>query len=76
LFHQSNNATALAVGPITGIRKTGWDYLWVRKEQSVDDTAKKTTPIPRQVDVNKVIEEFDFSLLGIGTAAPTDVLGA
>jgi len=71
-FRYSPNVTGATVGDITGIDKEGWEYAWVRYEQAVDDVAKKTTPIPRQVDVIKVIDSFDFSLLGIGTAAPTD----
>lgn len=66
-FSVSPSETGLVVGDITGIAKTGWDYLWVRYETTDDDTAKKTTPKPIQVEVDRVLTPFNFSILGIGT---------
>lgn len=66
-FSVSPSATGLVVGDITGIAKTGWDYLWVRYETADDATAKKTTPRPRQVEVDRVLYPVAFSLFGIGS---------
>ena len=35
-FAASPNVTGLAVGPITGINKKGWEYLWVRYADAED----------------------------------------
>jgi hypothetical protein len=67
-FEYSQTLSGVTVGDITGIAKDGWNYAWVRYEQSVDASAKKLTLKPCQVDVDRVLEYFDFSLLGIGTA--------
>lgn len=66
-FEVSPSETGIVIGAITGIEKIGWDYLWVRYETSDDSTAKKTTPKPIQVEVDCVLKEFNFSLLGIGS---------
>lgn len=66
-FAMSQTETGLAVGDITGIKKAGWDYLWVRYEATDDAGAKKTTPKPIQVEVDRVLTAFNFSLLGIGS---------
>jgi hypothetical protein len=70
-FSVSPSETDLVVGDITGINKLGWDYLWVRYESTDDDTAKKTTPKPIQVEVDRVLTSFNFALLGIGTGILT-----
>ena len=70
-FSVSPSESGLEVGDITGITKSGWDYLWVRYETSDDDMAKKTTPAPIQVEVDRVHLAFNFSLLGIGTGIIT-----
>lgn len=70
-FEVSPSATGLTMGDITNITKTGWDYLWVRYETTDDTTAKKTTPKPIQVDVDRVLTAFNFDLLGIGSGVLT-----
>jgi hypothetical protein len=70
-FEVSPSETGLVIGDITGIDKIGWDYLWVRYESSDDSTSKKTTPKPIQVEVDRVMTAFNFSLLGIGTGILT-----
>jgi hypothetical protein len=63
-FAASPNATGLTIGDITGINKKGWEYLWVRYEDAVDeDTLVKQ---PAAVYVEQVYPYGDFSLLGIG----------
>lgn len=56
--------SALTIGDIANIEKNGHEYLWIRYESGVaNDTLLKR---PRHVYVDKVYEEKDFSLLGIG----------
>jgi hypothetical protein len=66
-FSVSPSEIALTVGDITGISKTGWDYLWVRYESQDDSSASKTTPKAIQAEVDRVMTAFNFSMLGIGS---------
>jgi len=66
-FAASPNVTSLTIGDITGIDKKGWEYLWVRYEDSDDATAKRMVKKPLAAYVEKVYEDGDFSELGIGT---------
>ncbi|NLF86699.1 MAG: hypothetical protein GX571_11410 [Lentisphaerae bacterium] len=66
-FAGSPNRTGLTVGPISGISKKGWEYLWVRYAD-IEDTASHTlVKQPIGAYVEKVYEEGSFSSLGIGT---------
>ena len=65
-FAASPNVTGLAVGDITGIEKGGWDYLWCRYEDDVDDGAKKMVKRPSSAHVERVYESGDFAALAIG----------
>ena len=58
--------TRLVVGPITGIAKKGWEYMWVRYADSEDTVAKAIVKKPIAAYIEKVYDEGDFSLLGIG----------
>lgn len=64
-FAASPNVTGLSVGPITGINKKGWEYLWVRYSDAEDEHVLVKQPIAAYVE--KVYDEGDFSGLGIGT---------
>lgn len=64
----SLNKTDITIGDITGIDKKGWEYLWVQYEEAEDTSAKALVRKPIQVNVEKVYENGDFSLLDIGTA--------
>ena len=64
-FAASPNVTHLTIGDITGVDKKGWEYLWVRYADSVDDTAKALVKKPIAAYVERVYEYGDFSLLGI-----------
>lgn len=70
-FACSPNVTGLTLGSgsgeIPGIDKNGWDYLWVRYADFVDDTALQLVKRPVAVYIEKVYESGDFSTLGIGT---------
>ena len=66
-FAASRDATALAVGEITGIAKKAWEYLWVRYGTVEDAAAKRLVKRPTSVHIERVYDEADFSDLGIGT---------
>jgi hypothetical protein len=65
-FAGSPNVTGLAVGPISGISKKGWEYLWVRYESDVDDTANRLIQKPSSVHIEQVYRSGNLMLLGIG----------
>ena len=64
-FAASPNVTGLAVGPITGIAKKGWEYLWVRYADAEDEHVLVKRPIAAYVE--QVYELGNFAGLGIGT---------
>ena len=66
-FAASPNVTGLTIGGITGIDKKGWEYLWVRYGDAEDTAAKAIVKKPMAAYVEKVYEEGDLLLLGIGT---------
>ncbi len=63
-FAASPNVTGLAVGPITGINKKGWEYLWVRYADAENQNVLVKQPIAAYVE--QVYALGDFSALGIG----------
>jgi hypothetical protein len=63
-FAASPNVTGLSVGPITGITKLGWDYLWVRYTDTEDENVLVKQPIAAYVE--RVYEQGNFASLGIG----------
>ena len=65
-FAASPNVSDLTVGEITGIDKKGWEYLWVRYTDAEDTTAKALVKKPIAAYVERVYEDGDLSLLGIG----------
>ncbi|MCI0364949.1 MAG: hypothetical protein L0219_13810 [Phycisphaerales bacterium] len=66
-FAGSPNVTGLAVGPITGIAKKGWEYLWVRYSEVEDTSAKVLVKRPVAAYVERVYDLGNFAGLGIGT---------
>ena len=64
-FAASPNVTGLTIGDIVGVDKKGWEYLWVRYADAEDQNVLVKKPIA--VYVERVYDEGDFSLLGIGT---------
>jgi hypothetical protein len=66
-FASSPNRAGLTVGGIAGISKKGWEYMWVRYADSDDAASKSLIKKAVAVYVEKVYEDGDFSLLGIGT---------
>lgn len=65
-FAASQNVTGLTVGDITGIAKKGWEYLWVRYEDSEDTAAKTLIKKPVAVVIDRVYESGNMAGLGIG----------
>ncbi|MCE5327907.1 MAG: hypothetical protein LLG01_15985 [Planctomycetaceae bacterium] len=66
-FAASPNKTGLTIGDITNIDKKGWEYLWVRYVDAEDANAKTIVKKPQAVYVEKVYDEGNLALLGIGT---------
>ena len=66
-FAASPNKTDLSIGTITGIEKRGWEHLWIRYHEVEDDSAHALTKRPVAVYVEKVYEEGNYGLLGIGS---------
>ncbi len=65
-FASSPNRAGITVGGIGGISKKGWEYMWVRYADAEDAAAKTLIKKPVAIYVEKVYEDGDFSLLGIG----------
>lgn len=65
-FAASPNFENLTIGDITGIDKKGWEYLWVRYADSEDAAAKALVKKPLAVYIERVYDQGDMSLLGIG----------
>ena len=66
-FAGSPNRTGITVGPITGIAKKGWEYLWVRYADAEDTASNTLVKQPVAAYVEKVYEDGSFGSLGIGT---------
>lgn len=64
-FEYSANETGLTVGDVTGIARTGWQYLDVYKRKIEDTAAKKVTEVPHSVYIHTVYDPADFSVLGL-----------
>ena len=63
----SANGNTLTIGPISGISKNAWDYLWVFYKSAEDTIAHDMKPHVKNVYVERVYDPSDFSLLNIGT---------
>jgi hypothetical protein len=57
---------AMMIGGIGPVEKNGWEYLWVRYDDDVDNTAKCIVKKPVYVEVDRVYDTSDFADLGIG----------
>jgi len=66
-FAGSSNVTGLSVGPISGISKKGWEYLWVRYAEVEDEGAQVLVKRPIAAYVERVYDTGNFAALGIGT---------
>jgi len=66
-FTQSDDTTDAVPAFKTGIRKSGWEYLWAEYEKKEDTDAKRIIQPPVAVYVERVYDVAEFGLLGIGT---------
>jgi len=64
-FAASPNVTNLQIGPIDGVNKKGWEYLWVRYADSEDTSAKCLVKKPVAAYVEQVYPYGNFASLGI-----------
>ena len=67
-FSASPSVTGLAVGPITGIDKAGWEYLWVHFTEDTD--AGRLIKKPVAVFVEQVYPDGDFNDLQFPAPSP------
>jgi len=64
-FAACPNVTNLTIGDITGINKKGWEYLWVRYQDTEDTVAKALVKRAIAVYVEQVYPYGDLNGLGI-----------
>jgi hypothetical protein len=64
-FAAQQNRDNISVGDITGIRKWGWEYMWVRYEAADDTDVGVRIKRPVAVYIEKVYELASFSDLRI-----------
>lgn len=64
-FLASENEIDLTVGPLTGIDKGGWEYLWVRYEDQEDTENFAIVKRPVAVYIEEMYRSADFAGLGI-----------
>lgn len=64
-FRASPNATGIAIGDITVPAKEGWHYLDVHYEETVDSLASRLVKRPYAVQLARLYDYGNFSVLGI-----------
>lgn len=64
-FAGSPNVSGLSIGPINGISKKGWEYLWVRYADQEDTAAKAIVKRPIAAYVERVYEDGGFAALDL-----------
>jgi hypothetical protein len=62
-FSVRPNQTGLSFGPITGVAKFGWDYVWVRHGEKLVGDSILVEPIAAYVE--QVYPAGNFNLLGL-----------
>ena len=65
-FAVSRNRYNFRVGDITVSEKRGWDYMWVRYADEVDDEKQTVLKKPVAVYIERVLDPISFSGLGVG----------
>jgi hypothetical protein len=65
-FAVSPNRSNFSVGSISVSRKYGWDYMWVRYADEVDDDKKTIVKKPIAVYIERVYMISNFGALGLG----------
>lgn len=69
VFSASANITGLSSGGITGIAKTGWQYIWYLYQDTDDATAKFKVRRPIGAYVETVFPSASFTILGLSGSA-------
>lgn len=64
-FAKSRNKANIQVGPMTGISKKGWEYLWVRYAEEEDANSGRLAKRPIEAYVEKVYEEGNHDALDL-----------
>jgi len=64
-FAASPNVSGLAIGPINGISKKGWEYLWVRYADQEDTAAKAIVKRPIAAYIERVYDDGGFAALDL-----------
>ncbi len=62
-FSAAENRENITVGPLSGIDKKGWEYLWIRYQDEVDEDRNALVKRPVAAYVEKVYREGPFALL-------------
>ena len=65
-FAVSQNTKNLQIGTINIPTKKGWEYMWVRYDDTISDDKKSLVKTPSAVYIEKVYDEDDFGKLGLG----------
>jgi hypothetical protein len=68
-FDCSPNIEGIVFGDLEPVDKRGFDYLWIKYLIQMDDSdpQKELMPRPAQVNVERVYQYRDYSVLGIGS---------
>lgn len=64
-FAVSENQSGITIGGGNGIKKAGWDYLWVYYSPNHDETDGFVLPKPVQANVERVYPLGNFNTLGV-----------
>jgi hypothetical protein len=69
-FSRQPSLTNLVIGDITVTNVAGFQLVWVHYMKGADDGASVGVQKPNQANVENVIPQADFSLLGLGIGPP------
>ncbi len=64
-FSRILNEEGIEIGDIAGINKKGYEYIWARYEDELDEVDKMVKKVPFEAYVEKVYELADFTALGL-----------
>lgn len=65
-FASSENEDEYRVGDVLPAPKKGWHWAWVRYADDTDVSSASWVKTPKELHIEKVYKESDFTLLGIG----------
>jgi hypothetical protein len=67
----SQNVENMTIGPVEGITKRGFDYLWVAYDSDVDPNAKRRVQTPIGVYVERLYDYIPLNPIATPPARPT-----